>query len=85
MDARDPIHELQVVRVVRLLQPNRPFTGSPGARAPRVGDEGSVVNLGPAPDGTMWYTVEAVRPDGYTTWLADFTREEIAPLPDAGP
>jgi hypothetical protein len=66
--------ELDMVRIVRLLEPVRPFQGSEGAsRPPQVGDTGTIV----AVCGGSAYTVERVASDGMTAWLADFAPEEL--------
>jgi hypothetical protein len=67
-----------VVRVARLDVDDRPYDGSEGtARAPRLGDEGTVVWVdeeGPARGRAM---VECVADDGMTIWLADFAEQEL--------
>lgn len=67
-----------VVRVARLDATDRPYDGSPGSvRAPRVGDEGTVVWIdeeGPARGRAL---VECVADDGATIWLADFAEHEL--------
>jgi hypothetical protein len=66
--------EYGVVRVARLLQPDRHFQGTPGVwRAPEAGDTGTVVF---AYDVTS-FAVECVNTDGMTVWLADFFAEEL--------
>jgi hypothetical protein len=68
------LSEHDVVRVVRLRTSGRNLSGSEGIRrAPRVGDEGTIVNV-PAPGA---FVVECVAPDGDTVWLADFRRDEL--------
>jgi len=69
------MEEYDVVRVVRLLKPNREFDGSEGfKRAPQVGDTGTIVHVYPADKD---FIIEAVAKDGYTIWLADFSSEEL--------
>lgn len=67
-----------VVRVTRLDVTDRPYDGSPGTmRAPRVGDEGTVVWVdeeGPARGSAL---VECVADDGTTIWLAEFAEHEL--------
>lgn len=67
-----------VVRVARLDATDRPHDGSPGTvRAPRIGDEGTVVWVdeeGPALGHAL---VECVADDGATIWLADFAEHEL--------
>jgi hypothetical protein len=66
--------EYGVVRVARLLRPDRHFQGTPGVcRAPQVGDTGTVVF---AYDVTS-FAVECVNTDGTTVWLANFFAEEL--------
>jgi hypothetical protein len=68
------LSEHDVVRVVRLRTSGRRFSGSEGVRrAPRVGDEGTIVNV-PSPHV---FVVECVAPGGETVWLADFRRDEL--------
>jgi hypothetical protein len=63
-----------MARVVRLLNQNRPFSGSEGIkRAPQLGDVGPVVHV----HSTAAYIVESVHADGTTACLADFEREEL--------
>jgi hypothetical protein len=66
--------ELDVVRVNRLAEPARHFTGAKDiARAPRVGDVGTIVTLyDPAT-----FCVECVADGGTTVWLADFGADEV--------
>jgi hypothetical protein len=73
-----PIQELDVVRVVRLLAPSRPFEGTKRAsRAPRVGDTGAVVHVYEKHDDSHLFAVESVDNEGHTIWLADFALEEL--------
>ena len=66
--------EYGVVRVARLLRPDRALQGTPGVcRAPQVGDTGTLVY---AYDVTS-FAVECVDTDGMTVWLADFFAEEL--------
>ncbi len=66
--------ELDVVRIVKLLQPTRPFEGTKGAtRPPQVGDLGTIV----ADYNGLGYWVESVASDGTTVWLADFAPDEL--------
>ena len=63
--------------VVRdLRQEHRDVQGSAAApRQPFVGDQGTIVHA-----GDQWTrTVECVDASGYTTWLADFHIDELAP------
>jgi len=47
------------------------------ARAPRVGDIGTVVEILKAEGQDAQFVVESVAADGTTIWLADFTAEEL--------
>jgi hypothetical protein len=70
--------ELDTVRIVKLQTPERWFDGTGGvARAPRVGDTGTIVHLSGAEGQTPELTVECVDADGYTVWLASFNPEEL--------
>ena len=70
------MRELDVVRVVRLLQADRRFDGTPGvSRPPQVGDEGTIVH--DHGEAVRHVEVEMVAPDGYTIWLATFDRCEL--------
>jgi hypothetical protein len=70
--------EYDVVRVARLLKPERPYEGTQSvARPPRVGDVGSIVHDYGAEGATELFAVEMVDPDGLTVWLADFGPDEI--------
>jgi len=73
-----PLEELDVVRVVRLLEPNRQFTGTEGVkRRPRAGDKGTVVQVHSPVQGEAAFIVEAIDSEGYTLWLADFVASEL--------
>ena len=72
--------ELDQVRVAALHTADREFCGSDGARAPRVGDVGIVVDVHFLTlKQEFGYTVEAMRPrsGGLTLWLAEFTESEL--------
>jgi hypothetical protein len=71
--------ELDTVRVVQLLTPNRVFDGTESIkRAPRPGDLGTIVYVHRQDSLPALYTVEAVDPNGRTLWLADFVPEELS-------
>jgi hypothetical protein len=77
-----PINELDVVRVVALRDEvggvGRTYCGSESvARAPRLGDVGTVVHAYPAMAGERRFEVEAVDSDGLTLWVADFAQAEL--------
>jgi hypothetical protein len=72
------IEQYAVVRVVRLDQDNRPFTGTPSVcRSPQIGDIGTVVHVYDLEDSTSAVVVEAVATDGCTVWLADFFPHDL--------
>jgi len=74
------LKELDSVRVVRLLQAERPYDGTQSVmRPPRVGDTGAIVHVYATEGEAAVYIVESVDADGYTVWLADFRAEEIEP------
>lgn len=67
---------LDTVRLVRMLQPERPFSGTDGvARVPRLGDVGAVVDV---LQGEVEFQVESVDASGRTLWLATFAASELA-------
>ena len=67
--------EYDVVRVKKLLTPSRPFSGTEGAtRSPQIGDKGTIVFLY---DQSL-FIIECVDKEGYTVWLADFEKSELA-------
>jgi hypothetical protein len=72
------LHELDVVRVVRIIECNRPYSGTESVcRPPRVGDRGAIVSVPTHGYDDAPYTVESVTPEGYTLWLADFLPDEL--------
>lgn len=72
-----------VVRVARLDATDRPYSGSEGSmRAPRIGDEGTVVLVGAKGAASGTVMVERVAADGTTIWLADFAVDELEPTED---
>ncbi len=71
-----------MVRVVRLLHPAEEYDGwRVNKRNPQIGDTGTIVEILHAPNLPDKYVVEAVEPDGNTTWLGDFDADEIEPMP----
>lgn len=71
------LKEYDPVKLVALLKPARHFDGTEGvARAPRIGDTGTIVAISAQGDAET-YVVESVDSDGHTLWLADFQREEL--------
>ena len=72
------LNEYDVVTVVRIDQKDRPYTGTESAcRPPQVGDVGTVVHIYDPGNATAPVVVEAVAPNGYTIWLADFFPYEL--------
>lgn len=70
------ISELDIVKVTALLESDRPFSGTEGLRRPpRVGDLATVVHV---LEPGRAFIAEAVHPDGFTLWVADFRAEELA-------
>jgi hypothetical protein len=64
-----------VVRVVRVLVPEREVTGSSATPPqPRLGDTGTVV----ADVGDGLYLVESCTDDGMTIWMTELATEELA-------
>lgn len=80
-DARwlsDELTEMDPVRVVRLLDPERRFQGTDGVRrAPRVGDVGMILHEMHPGDPSAPVVVEMTDAEGLTVWLADFERGEL--------
>ena len=65
--------ELNCVKVIKLLQENRPFDGTKKVKCPpKISDVGTVVF-----SQENYCIVESVNQDGYTIWLADFIPEEL--------
>jgi hypothetical protein len=72
------LSEYDVVRVVRLHTPDRFYDGTPGVmRPPAIGDIATICNDSNPDDPRAAVVVEMVNDDGTTTWLADFTRDEL--------
>lgn len=71
------LREYDSVRVVKLLTEDRQFSGSDGARAPRIGDVACICHEYDPKDPTADVAVEMVGEDGLTVWLADFARSEL--------
>ena len=70
-----PFEPFDTVRVARLLVADREVDGSSAEPPqPRVGEEGSVVEV----VGDDLYLVERVTDDGRTLWLAEFDEQELA-------
>lgn len=72
------LEELDQVRVVRLRAAERPYDGTEGVlRAPRLGDEGTVVRAAAKGDASATVMVECCDADGGTIWLAEFAADEL--------
>lgn len=72
------LREFDVVRVVRLAVPDRPFDGTEGVmRAPQVGDVGTICHEIDRDDPFGPVIVEMVDDLGRTVWLADFAKDEL--------
>ena len=70
--------ELDVVKVIKRLKPDRPYIGTAGTcRPPQVGDLGTIVVIHDSGQSDISYTVECIDKDGYTIWLAEFFHEEL--------
>lgn len=72
------LREYDVVKVVQLVQADRPFDGTEGVRRPpQVGDVATICHEYDPQDPTVLVAVEKVDDDGFTVWLADFERSEL--------
>ena len=70
-----PFEQFDIVRVTRLLVPDREVDGSSAEPPqPRVGEEGTIVEV----LGDDVYLAERVTADGYTVWVAEFSEAELA-------
>lgn len=77
----DIFRELDVVEVVKLLSPDRPYCGTEGVcRPPQVGDKGTIVSILSPDEPNMMFEVECVDNDGFTVWFAGFWPEELRRL-----
>ena len=73
---KNDISELDVVKVVALLEQERIISGSEGiCRQPQVGDLATIVHV---LEPGRAYIAEAVAASGYTLWVADFLAEELS-------
>ncbi len=72
------LREYDLVRVVKLIQADRPYDGTESVRRPpKVGDVASICHDYDPKDLTATVAVEMVNGDGLTVWLADFERTEL--------
>ena len=75
------MREYDCVKVIELLQSNRPYQGAASVMRPlSVGDIGAVVYVYSVQSEAVGYIVESVNEEGNTVWLADFLPDEIAPV-----
>src|SRR5258705_13537124 len=78
LSSMETLSEYDSVKVVRLLQSERPYDGTSTAlRAPQIGDTGAIVHIHFVDGKASGYIVENVAPDANTIWLADFMPNEI--------
>ena len=72
------LRENDIVKVVKLVQPDRPFDGTESVRRPpKVGDVGVICHEYDPGNQTAAVAVEMVDGNGLTIWLADFERAEL--------
>ena len=72
------LREYDVVRVVKLIEADRPFDGTDGVRRPpKVGDVAAICHEYDPNDPTAVVAVEMTDGNGLTVWLADFKRVEL--------
>lgn len=75
----ETLKEFDCVKVIQLLQSNRPYDGTASVmRPPCVGDTGTIVHIYTSNGADIAYAVENVDAEGNTIWLADFLLGEIA-------
>lgn len=69
------LREYDIVQVIKLAPPVRPFDGTePVRRPPKVGDVATICHEYNPEDPTAMVVVEMVDDDGFTVWVADFER-----------
>lgn len=72
------LREYDIVRVVKLIQADRPYDGTERVRRPpKVGDVATICHEYHPKDLTAAVAVEMVNGNGLTVWLADFERTEL--------
>lgn len=72
------LREYDIVRVIKLIQADRPFDGTESAqRPPKVGDVATICHEYDSKNPTAAVAVEMVDSNGLTVWLADFERAEL--------
>ena len=78
----EPLLELSTVRIIRMKRPPAEYADVTGCRPPNVGETGVVVMVHES-ETVYGYTVESVRSDGTTEWLATFDADEVRPCGEA--
>ncbi len=74
--------QYEVVQVSKLLKAPDAYEGwSRNRRPPQIGDIGTIVEVLKAEGIRDCYVVESVDQDGFTIWLCDFDKSELA-VPD---
>jgi hypothetical protein len=76
-ESASALREYDIVRVVRLNRPDRPFCGN-ARRAPQLGDLATIVHEHSPQDRDGDVAAEMVDENGDTVWLADFEKSELA-------
>ena len=72
------LREYDIVRVIKLIHPDRPFDGTARVRrAPKIGDVATICHAYDPEDPASVVAVEMVDNDGLTVWLADFKPAEL--------
>ena len=72
------MNELDIVKVIQLLNSERPYDGTEGVKhPPQIGDIGTIVHVYTKDNKEVGYIVESVSSQGYTNWLAEFLPEEV--------
>ncbi len=70
--------EYDRVKIVKLIQKNRPFDGTENVRRlPQIGDIATICHKYDSQDSTAFVAVEMVDKNGLTIWLTDFMQEEL--------
>lgn len=70
--------EYDIVRVIKLICPDRSFGGTESIRRPpRIGDVAVICHEYDPNDPTVVVAAEMVDENGFTVWLADFERAEL--------
>ncbi len=73
--------QYSLVRIRMLLRAPDSYDGwRVNQRAPQIGDRGTIVDILQAPSMPDLYVVESSDPGGITSWLGEFTAEELEPV-----